>query len=295
MKNLYQLLFYLFLLCTAACDKEDDLAIMPTPRPTPTPNPNPNPPTYDNASPVVTIFEPIQDDSYLAIGKIWIYAQATDDVNVDTMSLFLIDPAGARKSIDLQPTGVNEPNRLKTISQFLVHDITTSGKYSIMVEAKDRTGKISSKSVSINIIAEPLSKLDYKKAFMATGWYESMGCCSLGWDVNTFNYGMYSIINKYSWDYYLEPSLIQEFGLDFVGNSQLWSKWDTNKNEDLEYSELEQGLNELGFFERWDKNQDELLTEEEIADGVGILWDVNKDNVVSANEFERKLIRYFLT
>jgi hypothetical protein len=290
---------YWFLLCFLSfnfigCDGEDDQLVMPVPTPNPNPNPNPNP-TYDGASPQIAIFSPLQDDSYLSVGVVIIYAEITDDVGLNKVELFLVDPSGERRQLNIKDTGVQENSKKKTITQVLIHDRAVSGNYGILIEAKDKAGKASSKSVNIRVIAEALSKLDFKTAFMSTGWFESMGCCSSGWDVGTFNYAFYSILNKNQWDYSIDTTLVNEFGLDFGGHSQLWARWDTNKNNYLENSELEKGLEELKFFKQWDKNGDNRISEEELADGIGILWDVNKDNVVTAAEFERKLLKYFLS
>jgi hypothetical protein len=286
-------LFYWFLLCVfafpfAGCDKDDDTNNM-TPAPTPTPTP-----TYDTAPPQVTIYSPLQDDLYLSISVVEIYAEITDDVYLDKIDLFLVSPSGERKRLDIINTGFVETNKNKTIYQSFIPTNKISGNYSILIEAKDRTGKATSKSVSIKMIGEDISKLDFKTAFMSTGWYESMGCCYSSWNVGMFNYAIYSILYKNQWDYPVDTTFVDEFGEDFGNHSRLWSKWDLNNNGYLENSELEKGLDDLGFFKQWDKNQDNLISEEELADGIGILWDVNKDNVVTAAEFERKLLKYFL-
>jgi len=288
MKKLYWL-FVSVILLFFACSKDDDQNIVPTQNPNPTPTP-----TNDTAAPQITITSPVQSDTYLAIGVISISAEVTDDVALDEVNLFLVNPSGQRRPLTIT-SGNQASSKRQTINEVLVPGGTISGNFSILIEAKDHAGKSASKATGINIIAEPLSTVDFKTDFMATGWFERMGCCPTSWNEAAFNTAFYYILNRNPWDYGTNTISVDEFGKDFGGHSNLWAKWDTNDNDYLEESELAEGMDDLGFFEAWDKNNDNLVSEEEIADGIAILWDVNKDNVVSAAEFESKLIKYFLS
>ncbi|NDK55291.1 hypothetical protein GWO68_05115 [Pontibacter sp. BT213] len=220
---------------------------------------------------------------------------AWDEKQLKEIRVFLEDPSGTRRKINEVFTGIEEdPKHQNFFAPLLPNNAVTGGVHTLIIEAEDMQKNITVKSLRVHILADKLSELDFNTAFASTGWFEWSNNYETAMNILFFNEAIYSILNQNNWDYSIDTTLVNEFGLDFGGHSQLWKKWDTNKNDHLEYSELEKGMQDLKFFEDWDKNKDNVLSEQELAEGVGKLWDVNKDNVVTPDEYERKLLKYFL-
>lgn len=281
MRKIYWLFVFVLSFVVSGCGDDEDGVILP-------------PVTPDTVAPQVKINSPHNDETYLAIGTIVINAWVKDDVGIKERSLFMVDPSGTKKPLEIVDYGREDDGTGEYIILSLTPEGTVSGVLTLILEAEDGGKNISVDSVRVNIIAEDLSELDFKTAFTSTGWFEYSDGNYDELNPDDFYYSFYLIVNKYQWDYYIDPAYVNEFGQDFGGHSQLWDKWDLNKNDYLEYSEFKKGLDDLKFFTDWDVNKDNLISENELADGVGKLWDVNKDNVVTAAEFETKLRKYFL-
>ncbi|MER2997933.1 lipoprotein [Pontibacter populi] len=282
MRKIYWLFVLVLAFVLSGCGGDDD----GTP---------PIPVIPDTAAPEITINSPQNDQTYLAIGTVLINVWAKDNKDIKAMRLFLADPAGKRKSIDIiGSTGRVGDDIGEYITQFLKLEGSVSGQYTLIVEAEDFNRNVARESVVLNVIAEDLSELDFNTAFTSTGWYEFSSGSDIELDLNEFNFAFYSIVNKNQWDYSIDPAYVNEFGEDFGGHTGLWDTWDTNNNDYLEYSEFQKGMEDLKFFNNWDTDKNGTITKDELADGVGTLWDVNKDNVVTAAEFEQKLLKYFL-
>ncbi|MBB6612401.1 Ig-like domain-containing protein [Pontibacter sp. Tf4] len=278
MKKNYWPKMCVLLLALAACDSNDEV-------------PDPN---RDTVAPQITITSPIADDTYLAIGLVIIRATATDGEGIKEMRLFLEDRAGKRIPIDVQDDGREITAKERNINQVIQPGVAASGLYKLVVEAEDHYQNVSSRSVEINLITEDLAQLNFYTAFTTTGWFELADGNQDDLNLSDFNLAFYTILNRNSWDYNIEPDFVNTFGMDFGGHLQLWTTLDTNKNEYLEYSEFEQGMEDLNFFERWDIDKNELISENELTDGVGALWDENNDKEVTADEFKEKIMKYFL-
>lgn len=291
MKKSYHLLLCIFSIALLGCDKDDDNLAGPILSPSPSPGPTP---VVDVTAPQIQVYDPTADDTFLSIGALSVYVYAIDNVAIKDPKVFLIDPTGARTPITGLYLNTFESSKERSLNGVIRVGGNLSGLYTILIEAEDLSQNKSQVTVPVNIIAEDLTSLDFKTAFMASGWFEQSDWNYGYLDLERFNLAFYWILNQNAWDYNIHTDYVDKFGEDFGQHKQLWSRWDANNNGYMENSEFEKGMADLQFFELWDANQDKMITEEEFADGVAKLWDVNKDNVVSANEFVDKLLEYFL-
>jgi hypothetical protein len=288
MKKNYWLFMFILTFAFSGCSKDDDGIITPTPKP-------PTAVTIDSIAPQIELLSPKEATTYLAIGKVFLQAIVKDDKGLKEIRVFIVDPSGTRKQIKDIPNGNVENTKHKDFTAVVKPGSVVTGVHTLLIEAEDKRQNITTKPMRIKVIAEELSKVDFYTAFTTTGWYELVDSDEEGLDLVDFNYAFYSFVGTSPWDYGTVPATVDEFGQDFGNHSQLRTKWDTDKDGYLSYDEVATGLKDLNFFETWDTDKNNQISKAELTEGVKVLWDINKDNVVTVAEFERKLLKYFLS
>lgn len=281
--------FFCLLSCLAliACEDDDYTSINPIP---------------DTVSPVVKILTPAANDSILIIDKIEILAEVTDDNELEKVQVLLTEPGGGRKLLSDNTVPLYGDNKNYILNQLhYMPKYTASGEYIITVEAKDKGQNVTKNAVKFNLYAPDIRSAVFKRAFgyaFINTFSETLDWFgyNLGNFDNSFNevwlstvlYLMVSTDSEYS----ISEAEWEKFMADFGIRNQTWATWDENRDNNLNDDEFHNGITKLNLFNVWDNNQNNLVHIDELADGLFILWDTNKDDLLSREEYLEKFYSF---
>lgn len=289
MKKNYGIFFVLLCLALSACDEDEaEPAINLEP---------------DTVSPLVKINIPAANDSIPVIDVIEVAAEVADDKMLDKVQVVLTEPGGTSQ--------VLSDNTITLYSNYKNHSVyewyripknAATGEYTVTVEAKDKGQNVTKNAVTFNVHASSISSSAFSRAF-GNAFVNSKLTENLdGLGYNLWDYGysfdevwlstvlqlMVSTDNEYS----ISEAEWEKFSQDFGVKNQAWATWDENKDGNLNDAEFHKGITSLNYFKDWDKNQNKSVYFDELAAGIFNLWDLNKDNLLSREEYQEKFYTY---
>jgi hypothetical protein len=285
MEKKYGFLFLVCCLALVACDDDDA-------------EPTTNLVT-DTVSPVVEINAPEANDSMPVIDVITIIAEVKDDKFLDNVKVVLTEPGGGSQVISNRSLA----DRNYSVLEFhRLPKYAATGAYTVTVEAKDKGQNIGKNAVTFNLHASGIRSAAFVQAFgnalLNSKFSESLDGLGYNfWDygysfdevwLSTVLYLMVTTDNEHS----ISEAEWKKFVTDFGLKNQAWATWDENKDGNLNEAEFHKGIISLDFFNDWDKNQDKSVYIEEMGAGLFILWDQNKDNLLSPEEYLEKFYTY---
>ncbi|MBC5992270.1 EF-hand domain-containing protein [Pontibacter cellulosilyticus] len=292
MKTIYLASLFLFSVSFMSCDGDNY-------------DSTPVPISADTVAPQVNLFAPATNDSLLFIDVISVFADITDNVRVDNVRVVLTEPNGSTRSLsDVDVDPYIDARNYQFGMKYLIPKHAATGKYTVMVEAKDYGKNIAKDSATFYVYALDINSTAFAQPFTNALYNPifSDAMHKLGFNYNDWFYGysfdepwlntiLYLMVNTDNGSDISEAEW-SKFIADFDVQNQSWGKWDENGNGNLNIKEFQNGISSLKFFNDWDKNQNKEVYFDEMAAGIFTRWDLNKDNMLSTEEYQEKFYTY---
>lgn len=277
MEKINWLLLFLFAFTIAACDDEEDVA-------------------PDTAAPVIAITSPAVNSSFLVVDEVELRANVTDNMGVEQVWVFIIDPNGNRSKVDEVNIDFVNDNRNENLKvNFILAEGSAAGTYTMIVEAQDEQQNTSESGVSLTVQAPDLEKVAFNTALTKNSsfrnWVIDNGA-SLTED--EFGTSVFHMMDT-GHDGYVEEVEFDKFTVDFDLENETSSNWYWYDEFDgLSLTTINALLRKVRFFDDWDLDNNDLLSEAELTGGIFVRWDDNEDGVLSRDEYEVKVHTYFI-
>lgn len=277
MKKFNWLFLFLFSFAFVACDDDDDVVL-------------------DTVAPNIVITNPAPNTTFPAGSEFELTADVTDNEGLEEVRMFVTGPDGARiASFDEEVRDFlnNNRNYNLNVNIELPLDVAT-GAYTITVEAEDEAGNITAETVMMMVNEADLDAAAFNTAFASTAWFET-------WDLdddNMLDETEFGTTFFQTWDLDDDGTITQdewnEFAEDFGLEDADWDAWDADNDGTLTQAELNTGLTASGWYTAWDVDNDGFIEEVEYTAGIFDLWDVNDDDVLTADEYVVRYDTYYL-
>ena len=121
-----------------------------------------------------------------------------------------------------------------------------------------------------------------------------------GWDANDDNlldenefYGGYYDTWDVNDDNVLDEDEWNNASRDFGMEGQNWADWDVNRDNRLDENEFRTGAARGNYYNDWDRDGDRMLNEREYSDGIFGLWDNDRDNAITNDDYNTRYNRYY--
>jgi hypothetical protein len=250
----------------------------------------------DAAAPVVAITSPVANASFLVVDEVELRANVTDNTDVKHVRVFLIDPIGNRNQVDevnIDFRSINKTGNLNV--DFTLPEGSATGAYTMIVEAEDKQQNVAESSVIFAVHSPDLDEAGLNTALADKPpfrkWISYNGSYL---EEFIFEKSFFHIIDT-DGNLYVEENELNQFALDFDIEKEIHDKMVLAIGFDgLGPVALNIGLRDAKLFTDWDLNRNGQLTAKEFTGGVFSRWDDNGDDVLSREEYERRIYNYFI-